>query len=89
MKTIHKYTLDITGRQEIEMPIGAEILTLQVQRGIPVFWAKVQSDAATEKRIFKTILTGHSIEELGKSNYIGTYQINEDRVFHVFEITNL
>jgi len=39
MKTIFKYKLAGLVSQTIEMPVGAEILDIPVQNGIPCIWA--------------------------------------------------
>lgn len=89
MKTIYKYTLDTTSVQKIPMPAFARVLTIQMQRGVPVLWALVEINATMRDRVFETILTGHAIQSGHKREYIGTYQIGTDRVFHVFELIEL
>lgn len=84
-ETIWKFELMITDRQEIQMPILSEILTVQMQYGVPCLWAKVSSDYKKENKIILMYGTGHRIvHELGK--YIGTFQIDDGQlIFHVFE----
>lgn len=85
-KEIWKFELEINGEQAVSMPEGAEILSLQVQRGKPCIWVMVDSAARSqEQRWFKTFGTGHPIEyALGA--FVGTYQLKDgDLVFHVFE----
>jgi len=86
MKKIYKYSLEITDAQMIEMPEGAEVLTVQLQEEIPCIWAKVSPANKMVKYKVRIIGTGHAIyddETLGK--YIGTYLIKGDRlVFHVW-----
>ncbi len=84
--TVCKYKLNISDRtQEIEMPIGSEILCVQIQYGEPVIWAKVNPDNETETIKIITVFIGSPMTgEEGR--YIGTYQIREGSlVFHVFE----
>lgn len=38
-KRIYKYPLEITDKQSVEMPISAEILTVQIQKEKPFLWA--------------------------------------------------
>jgi len=85
---IWKWTLQITDLQQIEMPIGAEILSVQVQHGLPQVWALVKESNETEKRTFITCGTGNPIpENIGR--YLGTYQCdNGALVFHVFAVAN-
>lgn len=37
MKKIYKYRIEVTDDQNIEMPVGAKILTVQTQNGVPAF----------------------------------------------------
>ena len=84
MKTIWKYELETTDGQSIDMPIGAEILTVQMQNGSLCLWAKVDSDAPKERRKILIRGTGNSIGEVVA--YIGTFQLAvASLVFHVFE----
>ncbi len=69
----------------ILMPRGAEILDLQMQRGVPCLWAKVLESEPMIERTFLTIGTGRVVPNWGVG-YIGTYQSGE-YVWHVFEVT--
>jgi hypothetical protein len=89
-KTIWKFKLEVTDSQQIEMPVGAKILTVQTQDGWPCIWALVDPLAKKELRHIQTIGTGHTIEngEGLNDKYLGTYQVIRDwgvLVFHVFE----
>lgn len=84
---IFKYFLFVCDFQRIELPKGAQILTVQAQNGDPKLWALVDENAASEVREFLTIGTGNSAPVTPRDTYIGTYQIHDgDLVFHVFEI---
>lgn len=83
---IWKYELAVTDRQVVEMPLGAQILTVQVQRDVPCLWAIVSTDAKRMPRTIDTFGTGHAISG-SPGRYIGTYQLNRGAlVFHVFEV---
>jgi len=85
METIWKYELLTIDNQVIEMPINAEILTVQTQNGSPCLWARVNTSNPNEIRKITVCGTGH---ELPKSagEYIGTYKMSGDAlIFHVFE----
>lgn len=85
MKTIYKYPLEVTDENQIEMPVGAEILCVQVQHGIPCIWAKVETDNPSTYTTILTYGTGHPVNP--NAAYIGTYQmVNGDLVFHVFSL---
>jgi len=86
MRTIWKYPIDSTPCCEIEMPLNAEILCVQLQDHIPTLWALVETEEP--KRIFD-ILTYYTGDDTGndlidkKGQYIGTYQL-AGLVYHVF-----
>lgn len=87
MITIHKFELYPATVQSMMMPIGAEILSVQVQHEHPYLWAKVDTDVDRATRRFAVIGTGHEIPE-GVIEYIGTIQLEGGSlVFHVFEVT--
>lgn len=88
MKRIYKYKLETTNVQEIEMPFGTQILTVQVQNGSPCIWAMVDMEVKTTKMyVFRIFGTGHPIEDDFSGKYIGTYQLNSGSlVFHVFQM---
>lgn len=85
MRQVWKYVLEVTDEQLIEMPQGAQILSVAVQNGSPMLWALVNPVAPFEDRIVRTIGTGHPVEDvLGR--FLGTYQLHGGAlVFHVFE----
>ena len=90
-KTIWKFELEIADKQTIEMPVNAEILTVQTQNEIPCLWALVDPDDPKEDRVIKIFGTGHPIVyDAGVDRkYIGTYQLRGGSlVFHVFEYTS-
>ena len=71
----------------IEMPKGAEILTVQIQDGQmfnACIWAKVNPENELEKRHFIVVGTGQGFQD-DNTNYIGTYQ-DGPFVWHLFEI---
>ncbi len=83
---IWKYPIDTTIDEiTIEMPEGARILSFKVQRGIPTLWALINLDNKFEKRHFRIIGTGQSIEE-DNLKYIDSIQLaGEKYIFHLFE----
>ena len=89
MNTIYKYSFQTTDSLEIEMPSNSEVLTVQIQYGIPTMWALVDTESKIVKKKFRICGTGHKItkEDLERFLYVGTYQLSEGRlVFHLFEI---
>lgn len=86
MKIIYKYPIEITDKQTLPMPVGANILTVQVQNGNPFIWAMVDTEVPTEEVAIRVHGTGHPINESLNLEYIGTFQSNgKCFVFHVFK----
>ena len=86
-KSIYKYQLKVTDKQNVVLPVGAEILTVQSQNEAPCLWAMVdETEQRKTPRLIRTIGTGHPIEHFAGLSYIGTYQIaGGSFVFHIFE----
>ena len=84
MQTIYKYPL--SPHIGVDLPVGAEILTVQMQHGAAWLWAKIDTDQhKTENRKIRCYGTGHKMNGV-PAKYIGTFQIdNGALVFHVFE----
>lgn len=84
MKTIFKFPLMMTEQQRVAMPIGAQMLTVQMQNDTPCLWALVdKSNNLHDVKIF-TVGTGHEITR-DDLVYIGTYQVYGGKlIFHVF-----
>lgn len=89
---IWRYPLQIkTGQQEIVMPEGAELLTVQIQDRVPVLWALIDSFGAKTTRIFEVHQTGDAL--LGITNnkrdyrYISSFQCEKTKAaHHIFEV---
>ena len=90
-KTIYKYSLAVTDFQEVKLPIGAEILTVQNQSENACMWALVNpNEKEMETRNIEIFGTGHPIGyDMGISRkYISTFQMHGGQlVFHAFEYT--
>ena len=80
MKTIWKFSLT---QGLIEMPVGAEVIAFQFQKGVPTLWAIVDPDAPKEIRKFCISPTGGMVFD--DSRYIGTVQDARGLVYHAFE----
>lgn len=82
---IWKWTLQEIGFQQLTMPAGAKLLSVQMQFGKPQLWATVYENAPVEQRNIVTYGTGHSMTHEDVV-YVGTYQLlGGSAVFHVFE----
>ena len=89
MKRIYKYPLELTDTQFVELPLGAEILTAQMQGDQLCLWAMVNTlpEAIKKNRRIEIIGTGNPVPT-GDLKYISTIQIEGGRlIFHIFENT--
>jgi len=85
--TVYKYELAVDDFVNILMPIGAEVLHVDVQRGQPCIWARVDPTAKPERRIFRVAVTGDPLDP-AIGPHIGSFQMHDgELVFHVFEVT--
>jgi hypothetical protein len=82
---IWKFPLGNGGKQEIIMPKGAEVLTVQTQQttGHACLWAMCDPDGERQVRTFHVVGTGQEMpKDFGR--YVGTIQ-QEIFVWHIFE----
>lgn len=72
---------------DVDMPVGAQILTVQFQEGSGAcIWALVDPQRSIERRRFRIAGTGHPIND-PLLHYLGTFQMMGGAlIFHVFEI---
>ena len=84
MKSIYKYPLEIADSQQIDMPKGAQLLSIQIQRGNPCLWALIEIDAERMKRTIQMRGTGHVADGVG--TFIATFQMEGGAlIFHTFD----
>lgn len=83
---IWKWTLSIKDLQVIEMPMGAKILSVQVQGELPQVWAVVdEHQTLKQARRIAIFGTGNPLPG-DPGEYISTFQMHGgERVFHAFE----
>lgn len=91
MEVIWKFSLQITDRQTVTMPVGANILSVQDQVGGLQLWAIVNPDAEREQRVIEIVGTGNPMVDIEKENlarfHIATVQVRGVAlVWHVFEL---
>ncbi len=80
---IYKYPLEL-GVTLLDLPLGAEVLEVQVQDGMPVMWVLVPADIhAVETRLFRPYGTGQGVDS-NPRKFIGTFQLG-GFVGHLFE----
>ena len=86
MRRIYKYELEVTDVQQVDIPMGAIILSAQNQNGQVCVWALVDPTHPPLSRTFRIYGTGNPCDvTLGKSTFIDTVQTMGGRlVWHVF-----
>lgn len=104
MKSIYKYVAmypdfgTSSKRFNIEMPTGAQILSVAIQHGVPVLWAMVDTRVKTvEQRHFMVYGTGASVRTDEAYEHIGTVEMDmggnnfarEICIWHYFEIVEV
>lgn len=84
--SIYKYPLKAQEHQELELPLGAQILSVQAQRNEICIWALVNTGTInTEIRRVSIYPTGRSSSSTLDREFLGTVQLHGgDLVFHVF-----
>ncbi len=86
MKTIFKYTLEPKEQQSIEVPDGAEFLTVQIQHDVICVWAIVDPSKKKTTELFFIVGTGHPLpKQPNYLQYVGTVQeLGGSLVWHLF-----
>jgi len=87
-RTVWKYPVPLEDRFTLKMPIGAQVLCVQIQREAVRLWALVHPGRSMEEREFYAFGTGHPINVSESSlRYVDTYQMLEGAlVLHLFEV---
>jgi hypothetical protein len=86
MQTIHKFTLNATDVQVLELPRFSQPLSVQVQDGKPQLWALVDTDEPTADYAVLCYGTGQKVARLPLGyQFLGTVQLaGGSLVFHFF-----
>lgn len=86
--TIFRYTAEITHPAKVEMPKGAQVISVAPTRTGPEgldIWAIVDPENDLETRQFWIVGTGHDMPET-YGRFLGTIQVYGGQlIFHVFE----
>lgn len=83
-QTIYKYPLSIADEQIVSIPRHSQILSVQMQDGVPCLWALVDPIYEKEPRTVYIRGTGHDASGVGR--FISTFQMqNGALVLHAFE----
>ena len=82
-RTVWKYALNSPVTM-IDLPLGAEVLDVATQDGVPHLWVLGEPGAPMMARTFVGFGTGHAVEP--GARYVGTaHGVYGDLVFHIFE----
>ena len=86
MKTVYKYPLKIDDYQKVNLPMGAKILCIKVQNGIPCLWALIDKEQTYDEAVtIRCAGTGHDIKD--EVEYIDTIMVAGGAlVFHLFKV---
>jgi hypothetical protein len=83
MKTIYKYPIEITDEQTVSMPMGAQILSAQMQGTQLCIWTLVEVGNVNCNRRVRIFGTGNTVKLDGNWKFVDSVQ---ERIFvwHVF-----
>ena len=82
---VWKYELEVVDTQWLELPRGANILSVDVQHGTPCLWAQVDTEAVKDSVLIVTHGTGHPMKS-NHMEFLGTYQLESGSfIGHVFK----
>jgi hypothetical protein len=86
-RVVWKYELPEPGDHALELPFGAEVLSVACQGDRLCLWALVEPDAPKELRRFRVLGTGWEFERAGRVKFVGTALMQDGAlVWHVFEV---
>ena len=85
MKTIHKFIIEVSGKQSIKIPRNAVILSAQVQYKNLCLWVELDDKEPVSDRDIYVFGTGHILDPSIFLHFIDTVQMmGGDLVFHVY-----
>ena len=84
---VFRYPLLIVDKQEIDLPLSAQILHVAPGRG-PSYaldlWAQVPEEAPMVPTVIRIFGTGHPMDHHTQLEYIGTCVMPDELVWHVY-----
>jgi hypothetical protein len=86
MRKVFKYNIPFADHFTMELPIGAEILKVDMQANDPKMWALVNPNASPEIRHFRWAGTGHEITEQYLKHIDTFFMYETQLVWHIFEV---
>ena len=87
MKTVYRYEIN-QAINDVNLPIGAKVLSVGVANNIISLWALVDTESGTEKRKFLVFGTGSDMSKTETYNltFVGTIRKSNTYAFHIFEV---
>lgn len=83
---IWKFPIRCEDLNEVSMPVGARLLTVQVQGSAPCLWAEVETCLPKRLRLIHVRGTGHDMDYAAGCPYVGSFQLLAGQlVFHVLD----
>lgn len=88
MYCIYKYELPVNGTSLIALNDITQVLDIQLQRGTPVLWARVNTEGNPVTKQIIAVNTGEDISAYTNADtkYLGTIQITPDYVKHYYMV---
>jgi hypothetical protein len=77
-RRIFKYPVEVVSRQIIQMPTGAQVLSVGRQGPMPFLWASVDDTQPLEPRVFRLVTTGEVFNE-ERLLYVGHIQLGGEK----------
>lgn len=86
MKRIFKYPLPVRDLVFLDLPLGAQVLSVAVQEGSIVLYALIDdAEKQTDRQAFRVVGTGHLCEDVLGMRFLGTVNLhNGALMFHIF-----
>jgi hypothetical protein len=85
-QVVHKFPLYSFGHNEVPLPEGAQVLTVQMQDDVPTLWALCHPSSPVRYRKFTVVGTGQAFAQpVQPLTYVGTVQTTSGLAWHIFE----
>lgn len=85
MTTVHKFPLELADRQELKLPRGASILSVQEQGGVLCAWVLLEPERHTETRCLIIVGTGQPVPDDAGPHVASVQTARGAFVWHIFE----
>lgn len=85
MLTVHKYPVEVNDRIVIGVPMGAQLLSVQMQYGFPTFWFLVDTEEPVVQKVYLMYGTGHEVQSNTGKHVESVQELGGKLVWHIFE----